>query len=116
MHSCVFAVALVLFLIQFLASSIFPGTNKGIQLPLNAVSFTAWGYRGLILNEFADDNASWGCPGAINTNPDVQKSTFVLGSDVRLFHAPLYIPVLLCSMGSSLVKGTCDSKCSDTPS
>ena len=76
------AVALVLFLIQFLASSIFPGTEKGIQLPLNAVSFTAWGYRGMLLNEFTPDSGPWGCPGAIVTRPMVEDEQFILGRDV----------------------------------
>lgn len=83
MSVCCGAVLLVLFLIQFLASSIFPGTNLGIQLPLNVVSFTAWGYRGLLYNEFTEDPAIiWGCPGVIHQGALPPNQDFILGTHV----------------------------------
>ena len=39
------AVALALFLVQTLASPFFPGTNRGFQLPMTAISFPAWSYK-----------------------------------------------------------------------
>ena len=83
MLACCCAVALVLFLIQFLAAAIFPGTASGIQRPLNAVSFTAWGLRGLMLNEFTDEQ-TWGCPGGLIPHdiPVRPGETIVLGNMV----------------------------------
>ena len=95
---CVCAVAIVLFLVQFLASSIFPGTNKGIQMVINAVSFSAWGHRGLVLNEFDGTNGPWGCPGALKSSPIIQDQVLILGRDVSrpfwLFICLLLPPLL----------------------
>lgn len=60
-HLC--AVSLVLLVIQALASGFFPGSNRGFNLPVSAVSFMAWSYRGLLQNEFLYHEARfWSCP------------------------------------------------------
>lgn len=74
---------LALFLVQFLGASIFPGTTWGIQLVVNAISFTAWGYRGLLLNEFTEDMGPWGCPVVSKRDiPLVPNQMLLLGRDV----------------------------------
>ena len=52
-------------LVQGVASGFFPGSNRGLNLPVSAVSFIAWSYRGLLENEFLYRSPHlWGCPGA----------------------------------------------------
>ena len=46
---------------QLLGATFFAGTRRGIQVPLNAASYVAWGYRGLVNNEFADSDHTWTC-------------------------------------------------------
>lgn len=62
---CTAAVALAALVIQAISSGFFPGSNRGFNLPVSAVSFIAWSYRGLLQNEFEYRPPHlWGCPGA----------------------------------------------------
>ncbi|KAK9808271.1 hypothetical protein WJX73_005701 [Symbiochloris irregularis] len=88
-------VAVTLFLVQLLAMGIFPGTNKGIQLVFNTIGFPGWGYRGMLLNEFTPTSGPWGCPGAIQTSPNVLSETLIIGKD---------LPSQQCSIPGDLMK------------
>ena len=75
--------ALAVFLVQLLSSGIFPGTSRGIQLPLNAISFTGWGFRGLLLNEYLD-RGPWVCchraRALLNSDPASMRSLNLLAA------------------------------------
>lgn len=61
-----YQVALAILMVQALASGFFPGSNRGFNLPVSAVSSTSWSYRGLLANEFKYRGSFlWYCPGSI---------------------------------------------------
>ena len=55
------AVIVIFMTAQIMGATFFAGTRRGIQVPLNAASYVAWGYRGLVNNEFYNSNHRWDC-------------------------------------------------------
>ena len=56
-----YAVILIFMVAQILGATFFAGTRRGIQVPLNGFSYVAWGYRGLVNNEFVDSDHTFTC-------------------------------------------------------
>ena len=55
------AVAGAVFIVQILAMGYFAGDQRGLNLPLGAVSMNAYSYKGLVSNELRAGR-TWGCP------------------------------------------------------
>ena len=49
------------FIVQMLAMGYFAGDQRGLNLPLGAVSMNAYSYKGLVSNELRAGR-TWGCP------------------------------------------------------
>lgn len=49
------------FIVQILAMGYFAGGQRGVNLPLGAVSMNAYSYKGLVSNELRAGR-TWGCP------------------------------------------------------
>ena len=55
------AVSGAVFIVQILAMGYFAGGQRGLNLPLGAVSMNAYSYKGLVSNELRGGR-TWGCP------------------------------------------------------
>ena len=55
------AVILTVTVAQIMGSAFFAGSRRGIQLVLNAISYVAWAYRGLLNNEFFASERTYDC-------------------------------------------------------
>lgn len=60
-RGCFVAVAGALFTVQVLAMGYFAGGQRGLNLPVGAVSMNAYSYKGLVSNELRAGR-TWGCP------------------------------------------------------
>ena len=49
------------FIVQMLAMGYFAGGQRGLNLPVGAVSMNAYSYKGLVSNELRAGR-TWGCP------------------------------------------------------
>lgn len=49
------------FIVQMLGMGYFAGDQRGLNLPVGAVSMNAYGYKGLVSNELRAGR-TWGCP------------------------------------------------------
>lgn len=55
------AAAGAIFIVQILAMGYFAGDQRGLNLPVGAVSMNAYSYKGLVSNELRAGR-TWGCP------------------------------------------------------